>query len=191
MTVGCEREFATVNALLATKFDTRGVDAFCLAWIKYERQLRKVAAFLVYQSSELGRSEKPALREVIRSKKTISHISLRGSISLLCGAKFSQLIGDDYASLSHSLSSSYNARQKIVHGQQTGLRLSRENLEEKVHHIQRWCMLFSDSSYDRFGYDGFGGKTSLFKSNNATLSKAIDEQLAIANGWAEFVRTRF
>ena len=43
------REFATVDLIVSSDAETRGVDAFALALIKAERQIRRLVTHLVYQ----------------------------------------------------------------------------------------------------------------------------------------------
>jgi hypothetical protein len=44
-----KQEFATIDALWASGAETRRVDSLLLSWIKYEKQLRRLFCFLVYQ----------------------------------------------------------------------------------------------------------------------------------------------
>jgi hypothetical protein len=47
--VSCEAEFATVDLIIRSNAETRGVDAFALALLKAERQIRRLFIHLVYQ----------------------------------------------------------------------------------------------------------------------------------------------
>ena len=49
-------EFATIAALWQCEGTTRRVDALLLAWIKYEKQLRRLFSFLVYQHPPLNQT---------------------------------------------------------------------------------------------------------------------------------------
>ena len=50
------QEFATIAALWDCGAETRRVDAFLLAWVKYEKQLRRLFCYLVYQHPEITTS---------------------------------------------------------------------------------------------------------------------------------------
>ncbi|MGB3503424.1 MAG: hypothetical protein WBA44_17510 [Mesorhizobium sp.] len=187
MTVACDQEFKSVLSLIESGFESRGVDAFCVAWIKYERQLRKLAAHLIYQSAHFDRNNQAALRTAFLANTGMSHTSARGCFWRLTGTSINELIGLRYAPLNHSMNASFRAREKIFHGQQTGDSLNRAQLIGQVQHIQEWCQLLSDAAQNRFGYDGFSGPTSLFKQDNDELTQRVDRELAKL-GWEEFVR---
>jgi hypothetical protein len=46
--MGHAQEFATVDLLLESKHETRGIDAFALSLIKAERQMRRFVTYFVY-----------------------------------------------------------------------------------------------------------------------------------------------
>jgi hypothetical protein len=48
-------EFHTVDVIYQSSGKTRRVDALLLCWIKYEKQLRKLFCFLVYQHQSITR----------------------------------------------------------------------------------------------------------------------------------------
>ena len=48
-------EFATVETLWRSTAQTRCVDALILAWVKYEKQLRRLFCFLVFQHPRVDR----------------------------------------------------------------------------------------------------------------------------------------
>lgn len=187
MTVACDDEFKTVDCLVASLFESRGVDAFCLAWPKSERQLRKLAAFLIYQSSQLGEKDKSALRKAFLNNKGITHTNTKGCLWRLTGMSAKSLIGERYQVLDRALLVSYRAREKLFHGQQTGERLARRELIARTEHIREWCQRLSDGAIGPFGYDGFAGSTSLFKVENGDLTQRVDQALAKRDGWAAFV----
>jgi hypothetical protein len=62
---------------LRSEHETRGVDAFCLSWIKYERQLRRIVAFLLYQSEQLTSADVAALRDAFLDNNGIAHGDMR------------------------------------------------------------------------------------------------------------------
>lgn len=44
-----KEEFATVEALWNTTAETKRVDCLVLSWVKYEKQLRRLFSFFVFQ----------------------------------------------------------------------------------------------------------------------------------------------
>jgi hypothetical protein len=48
-------EFSTVQALWDSEAETRRVDALILSWTKYEKQLRRLFCFLVFQHPKIDR----------------------------------------------------------------------------------------------------------------------------------------
>lgn len=185
MTKACNEEFSTIDLLIGSDCDSRGVDAFCLAWIKYERQLRKLTAYLVFQASNISLADSEKVRAAFKSNKGISHVDTRGAMYRLTGESAKSLIGQRYEYLDRSIDQSYRAREKIFHGQQTGDSLSRAKLLTMVRDIHEWCSLLSNSSDAAFGYDGFSGSTSLFKSGRPDLIGRVDRSLG--DNWKVFV----
>src|ERR1017187_4167159 len=50
-------EFGTIEALWKSDAKTRRVDALLLSWIKYEKQLRRLFCFLVFQNPRIGKEK--------------------------------------------------------------------------------------------------------------------------------------
>lgn len=181
-------EFETVALLLQSNCESRGVDGFCLAWIKLERQLRRLAANLVYQASTVQNSDQSRFRKAIYDNSGLSHYTFMGAIHHLSGMSLKDLMGERYRPLKKSIDGSYAIRQKTFHGQQTGKNLSRDALIEHIGTVREWCDVLSESATLHFGYDGFSRSTSLFKTNKSELVTAVDKALA-SKGWEEYVKT--
>ncbi len=164
------------------------MDAFCLSWIKLEKQLRKISANLIYQASDIKPADQKRLRDALHSHGSLSHTSFIGTIRHLTGVRVSDLIGDRYDYLKKAADASYRSRQKIFHGQQTDQSLTRDTLMSRVGEIREWCELLAAGAADRFGYDGFSGPTSLFKTGRADIVDAVDKALK-PKGWEAFART--
>jgi hypothetical protein len=184
-----DAEFATVDLVRNSTAETRGVDAFCLAWIKYERQARKLCSFLLFQASTIQAGDAPQLRAALHAKTDTTHAKFRSAIQSLGGIKLKDEFGARYHVLEHNLDQAFRARNKIFHGQQTGQGLKRERLVELVDYIKEWCKLLADAAMQKFGYDGFAGANSMVKGHNSELTATVDKALANA-GWEQFVQTR-
>ncbi|NKJ03750.1 MULTISPECIES: hypothetical protein [unclassified Rhizobium] len=188
MNRGFESEFATVDLLLGSECESRAVDGFCLAWIKLERQLRKITANLIYQASTLTARDAGKLREALYGHGSLDYNSFMGAINHLSGIPVSDLVGERYRPLKKEIGVCYRNRQKILHGQQTGQSLDREALLARIASIREWCRLLSVGAADRFGYDGFAGNTSLFKTDRPAVVEAVDKALR-RRGWLAYAQT--
>ncbi|PDS95470.1 hypothetical protein CO659_22780 [Rhizobium sp. S9] len=188
MSRGFESEFKSIDLLLFSDSESRGVDAFCLSWIKLEKQLRKISANLIYQASDIKAGDERRLRDALYGHGNLSHTTFIGAIRYLTGISVSDLIGARYDYLKKAADASYRNRQKIFHGQQTGQSLTRDALISRVGDIREWCELLSAGATARFGYDGFSGSTSLFKTGLAEIVVAVDKALK-PKGWEAYART--
>jgi hypothetical protein len=70
-----------------------------------------------------------------------------------------------------------NYRNKLFHGQLTGNSLTTEHLLALEDDIRCWCINLSEGAENRFGYDGFTGRTSFVKTCRRDITKAIDSNL--------------
>ncbi|MBY5422327.1 hypothetical protein [Rhizobium leguminosarum] len=188
MNRGFEGEFAAVDLLIGSECGSRGVDGFCLAWIKLERQLRKIAANLIYQASDVTARDAGKLREALYGHGNLDYNSFIGAINHLSGIPVSDLVGDRYRPLKKEIGACYRNRLKIFHGQQTGQSLDREALLARIASVREWCQLLSLGAADRFGYDGFAGNTSLFKTDRPDIIDAVDKALQ-RRGWLAYAQT--
>lgn len=185
---GFESEFKSVDLLLNSDCESRGVDAFCLSWIKLEKQLRKISANLIYQASDVKVADQGRIRAALYSHGGLSHTTFIGAIRHLTGTGVGDLIGARYDYLKKAVDASYRSRQKIFHGQQTDQSLTRDALISRVRDIREWCELLSAGATARLGYDGFSGPTSLFKTERADVVDAVDKALK-PKGWEAYART--
>lgn len=88
LNAGYEEEFSTVDMIIGSASVTKNVDGFCLSWIKYEKQLRKLTGNLIYQATvfiERDDAQKDQLRERLRSRQTLMHDHFLGAIRRLTG----------------------------------------------------------------------------------------------------------
>jgi hypothetical protein len=182
-------EFQTVDLVLSSPARTMSVDAFCLSWIKFERQLRKLTAHILYQAtifSEWDRKAQELLRIALARKYHLKHDHFIGGIQKLTGQNMKDIIGDRHRELRRSINRSYEFRNKIFHGQQTGHNLSRDELLLLQSHIREWCTVLAREASFRFGYDGFASN-SLRKTHKENISTLVDEAIREL-GWEQFVQ---
>lgn len=181
-------EFSTVDLLLLSSAETRAVDAFTISWVKLEKQLRRLTSNLIFQHSifEDGVSDhKMAVRNAILQKTTANHDKFIGAIYRLSNCSVKELMGDQYRTLKRETNTAYQYRKKILHGQQTGHSLSRNDLEKCISSMRDWCELLADRADERIGYDGFS-RNALRKNGREKITEAVDS--ALAGGWEKFIR---
>jgi len=166
--MSAEEEFATIGVLLASNAETRGVDAFALALIKAERQMRKLFTYLVFQSEAFGSGDVAALRGALAARKVYFRDFL-SAWDALYPRPLKELVGPDHDRLRGILEEAIEHRNKIFHGQLTTKYLSREELIGYVGQIRCWCRALAASAQLEVGYDGFG-RNSFRKSSDASLA---------------------
>jgi len=152
---GClEEEFATVILIANSDCRTRGLDSLLLAWTKYEKQLRKLFCFLVYQHPDIGTSEIGDVVEALAQNRWLYPRTFIAAVEALGVGSIQSLIGTDYEELATQLERIQKYRNKLVHGQVTGLGLATEDLLEDVNHIAAWMTALASGAQRKFGYDG-------------------------------------
>lgn len=150
-----ENEFRTVELVMSSGAETSGVDAFALALIKAERQMRKLFTFLVYQFPCFQPLHIAELRAALGKYRGIYFNDFITGIDALSNVKVEKLIGQCYGQLYARLAEATAYRNKIFHGQLTDKRLSHSDLVGIVNDMKMWCALLADSALQEFGYDGF------------------------------------
>lgn len=186
---GIDAEFETVKLILDSQSETRAVDAFCLAWIKLERQLRKLVANILYQATafvEHDEAAKEALRSALLARANIKYDHFVGGIWKLTGYSVKQMLGDRYKPLKRAVDEAYEVRNKVFHGQQTGQSLDREALIAIQRDLQEWCTILATETSARFGYDGFA-RDSLQKTRKNGIAGLVDNAIQDI-GWQGFIR---
>lgn len=148
-------EFKTVQLIAASSAETRGVDAFALALIKAERQIRRIFTHLVFQSKHFSTSDISMLREALALNKSIYFEGFEKGIDALSSVSVAAIVGDRYQELRAKVLESITYRNKIFHGQLTAESLTREDLLSLTSDIQSWCLAIAEGGLKHYGYDGF------------------------------------
>lgn len=95
-----EDEFCTVDLIVGSTCETRGVDAFALSLIKAERQMRKLVTYLVYQSPCFSESDISDLRGALGKKHNGVYFSgLENGFNAIYERTIQDLVGNQYAHL--------------------------------------------------------------------------------------------
>jgi hypothetical protein len=149
-------EFTTVDAVLATHAETRGVDAFALSVIKAERQIRKLFTHLVFQAPSFGPPDVQALRKALADSRDVYFQGFIAGWDALYPRPVSGFVGPEYQLLLARLSEATRHRNKIFHGQLTNSSLSSGDLLGFVADIRSWCSTLGANAAIEIDYDGFG-----------------------------------
>lgn len=161
-------EFQTVDMLINSTAETRGVDAFALTLIKAERQIRKLFTHLVFQFPSFTEADVSGLRGTLARNKRVYFDGFVQGIDALYSRSVQAMIGQEYSSLFDELQRAINYRNKIFHGQLTNAGLSRDDLLQLIKSNRKWCEVLAGEAMKEFGYDGFG-RPSFKKSSKNIL----------------------
>ena len=167
-----EAEFAIVDLILASDFETRGVDAFSLCVLKMERQMRRLFTHLVYQCPDFNAGDVPELIKVLSDNKKIYFRHFIAGIDSIYSKTVSDIYGATYQDSLRNVEEALSVRNKVFHGQLTGNGLSREELLAMVLNIRCWCSTLAASFLSEYGYDGFA-RDSFQKSKHQEVFKEI------------------
>jgi hypothetical protein len=178
-------EFQTVDLLLGSRYETRGVDAFALTLIKAERQMRRLVTYLVFQFPCFSKGDGEQLRDSL-AKKKVYFDGLERGFDALYRHSIRDLIGSDYDKLRRRLREAGCHRNKIFHGQITLEYLSRQELLGYVCDIRSWCKAIASAALSEFRYDGFG-RNSFRKSEINDLSISFKLQFSSVRDYENFI----
>jgi hypothetical protein len=153
-------EFATIDALWKSGAETRRVDALLLSWVKYEKQLRRLFCFLVFQHPDMGQKEEiDKIIAVIAANNQLFPETLIAGIKELGVKPVNDLLGARWIVLSKELERIKDYRNKLIHGQMTGRGLSSDYLERDVIVMVDWIHSLGEAARNEYGYDGIGRNT--------------------------------
>ncbi len=182
-----EIEFKTVDLIMASRAETRGVDAFTLALIKCERQVRKIFTNLVFQFPCFTVNDIEALRLALGNNTNVYFEGfIQGFDALYCRS-IRELLGEDYERLVTRMGDAIGHRNKIFHGQLTKQGLTREDLLGYVADIRKWCENLSRAMSQETGYDGFS-RDSFQKSTNTEIWRSYRVQFNGIDCYTSFVK---
>jgi hypothetical protein len=122
-----KEEFATVEALWHSTAKTKRVDALMLSWVKYEKQLRRLFCFLVFQHPKIDASEINKVVAVLAENRDLYPETFISGIAALGVTSLADLLGSRHAELWREISRIKKYRNKLMHGQVTGLMGDNQN----------------------------------------------------------------
>lgn len=184
-----KEEFRTVDLIIGPPAETRAVDAFALSLVKAERQIRKLVTHLVYQFPCFGKSDVSRLRDTLAKNNKVYFEGCERGFDALYPRSVKELIGKDYERLRSRLEEANKHRNKIFHGQITGVGLKRKDLLYFVDDIRKWCEILAHGCLSEFQYDGFG-RNSFRKSDVSQLWKRFKISLRDVKDYEDFIRNK-
>ena len=162
-------EFATIEALWHSSAETRRVDALLLSWVKYEKQMRRLFSFFVLQHPKITASTLDSVITAFADNKNLCPETFLSGIKELGVATPSKLLGSDHAQLWSEMKRIKKHRNKLMHGQLTGQKISSPQLEQDVIHIINWISAVAKATDEHFGYDGLRRNTYAAAKASTTL----------------------
>jgi hypothetical protein len=180
-----QEEFATVEAVLNTGGTTRRVDALLLCWVKYEKQLRRLFSFLVFQHPTFTEDTiDSVISALVENTKLYPETFIKG-INQLKVRSVSDLLGTKYNALNAEINRIRRYRNKLMHGQITGQNIRSRQIELDISYLIEWIETLAVAADSEFGYDGIRRKTYRSAKSSARIAVAkypFDDALEF-KGW--------
>jgi hypothetical protein len=167
------QEFDSVETLWRSTGETRRVDALVLSWVKYEKQLRRLFCFLVFQHPKITGDTIDAIIAVLAENRQLYPGTFIAGIEALGVTSVPKLLGSSYAALSREMTRIKKYRNKLMHGQITGQIIKSPQLERDVLWVVEWVSCLAAAAENRFGYDGL--KRNTYRAAKATTRIAVAE----------------
>lgn len=182
-----KEEFATIEALWNTTAETKRVDCLVLSWVKYEKQLRRLFSFFVFQHPNITEEDVGDVVSTFAENNRLYPETFVEGITRLGVASVSEIIGDSYEELWSEIDRIKSYRNKIMHGQLTGKDLQCSQLENDVIMIVRWMAALADAADAAYGYGGVSRNTFVFSKK--TQINIQNYPFSDVNGLREWLRT--
>jgi len=149
-----KNEFATVEAIWMSGAETRRTDALVLAWVKHEKQLRRLFCFLVFQHPKITEASiHRVIADLAENRRLNPEVFLRG-IKDLGVAAVPTIMSADYERLWPAMQKIKKNRNKLAHGQITGQKIRSVELERYVRTVVEWMSCLGEAAKRVYGYDG-------------------------------------
>lgn len=168
-----KQEFATVEALWHSTGETKRVDALVLSWVKYEKQLRRLFCFLLFQHPKITKKNIEQVVGVLAKERNLYPDTFIAAIAALGVTSVPDLLGRRHAELAPEILRIKKYRNKLIHGQVSGQGIKSPQLERDVLCIMRWVHCLAGAAELTFGYDGL--KRNTFRQAKTTARIAVDK----------------
>jgi hypothetical protein len=157
--ISLKAEFATVNAVWTCEGSTSRVDALILSWVKYEKQLRRLFSFLVFQHPNVTKDSIKSVISILAKNTKLYPDTYVMCIEKLGVTSIPILLGLKYEALAPELARIRDYRNKLVHGQITGQDIQTAQIERDVGYVIEWVATLASAAEAEFGYDGIRRNT--------------------------------
>jgi hypothetical protein len=163
-----EAEFETIRLIADSTAVTRGVDSLLLAWIKYEKQSRKLFTYLIYQHPAVHASDIADIVEALVNNRKLYPETFLGQIEALSGMPLPKIIGAQFGTLEVEVARIKKYRNKLAHGQSSGLNLTTVQLLADVDRLAAWMSALGKGAQAVIGYDGIGRDSFVHAKSTTT-----------------------
>lgn len=146
--------------LIGSKGSTRLTDALTLLYVKSEKQLRKLFVFIAYQSPNLRCLPGKQVNAEVASHRHLQSNQYVKGINQIYSKPFSDVFGVEYPRLQTEMDRiRKKVRNKILHGQPTGLSLDDRGLEGEIALVREWVTCAFVGFRSEIGFGGFERNT--------------------------------
>ncbi len=152
-------EFATIESLWSSSAQTRRVDSLLLSWVKYEKQLRRLFCFLVFQHPRITQESIESVITTMAVNRDLKPETFLAGIESLGVTPVQELLGEHHQRLWREIKLIKRIRNKLMHGQITGMKVTSAQLERNVLLLIEWISTLANAAEATFGYDGIRRNT--------------------------------
>ncbi|KVS41433.1 hypothetical protein WK43_22890 [Burkholderia ubonensis] len=157
-----------------------------LSIVKLERQLRRLFTHLVFQCDAFDDQSVPDLLATLEKFGDVNVTGFIKGIDALAPFSVADMVGETYGEMRVKLKEIYKVRNKVFHGQLSGLCLDQDQLLEMGETVRRWCKLLATGALDHVGYDGF--ERDSFRKSDKALTAGYREQFDCIAAYKAFIR---
>jgi hypothetical protein len=184
-----KKEFQTVEAVWLSGAETLRVDSLLLSWVKYEKQLRRLFSFLVFQHPAFTKKEIDEIISLMAERYDLTPEVFHMAIDRLGIVTIETLVGATYSQRLSEMQRIRKIRNKLMHGQITGLGIPSSQLEQDVLHVIQWISGVAIGAEKAFGYDGLRRNTFIHAKTATPLavSKYPFAKVNELQNWLEMV----
>jgi hypothetical protein len=165
-----KEEFATVEAIWNSSASTRRVDALLLSWIKYEKQLRRLFCFIVFQHPKIYEDKLDKFIDALAEKDYIYTRHYMKGIKALSGTSVRDILAPRWKELNTEIERIRKYRHKFIHGQKVAARVTSPQVERDVLWIVDWINCLADGAEKQLGYDGLKRGTYRIAKSSPKIS---------------------
>jgi len=127
--------------------------------VKYEKQLRRLFSFLVFQHPEITADKLEDVISAFVENRNLNPETFIVGIERLGVTPLPTLLGNSYTELWPEIKRIKKYRNKIMHGQVTGQGITSNQLEKDVVLLIAWISAVAEAANSTFGYDGLRRNT--------------------------------